>query len=234
MRHMTFALVAIAAVAAMALLGASSAMANFPTTLCNEESASLECPPEKQIELETFAAGVTTLATSLATILCLHSVAKAEVELEATGGALLTEAGTPLPVLLEPKTSENPQGGLTFEECGTASGGEAHNSCTVTVEQLPLLQILKTAVDLGTLKFNPALSAKIHLVCGSTINCEFSEPKEGKALTVESAGHTIGSGNGMLTANELEVQKLAGGLFCPKVSKWTALYEPLTPVWLRS
>jgi hypothetical protein len=224
-------LASVAAVAAMAFLGASSAMASetIPTALCYEESAELECPTLQQVHLESFLAKTTTLVTSLATVLCLHSVAIAEAEEK-----LLAKAGETLNFLLEPKSEKLPQGGLTFEECGLASGGEAHNNCEVTVNQLPLLQILKTAADLGTATINPLLAAKVHVKCGSTIDCEYSEPVENKPFSIESSGHTVGAGNGMLSANELEVKKLAGGLFCPKVSKWTALYEPLKPIWIRS
>src|SRR4249920_2502830 len=123
-----FGLAALAAVAAMAFLGASSAMAELPTTLCEEESASLTCPAEKQAKSFTMLATTTTLLASVE-VLCLHSSAKATVE-----GETLTPAGTPLGVQL----SE-----LQFKECGRVSTG-SHSDCTVTVLKQPLLQVLKT------------------------------------------------------------------------------------------
>jgi len=195
-----FGLAAVAAVAAIAFVGASSAMAT-ETAICKVHT-SLVCPEGQEVESIKFVAGTTILKTSIATVLCLHSKAKAVVE-----GELLT---APLKVLLEE---------LDFLDCGTNS---THTNCTVTTEQLPLLEVLKTALNLGAATVNPELPAKVHVECGELINCTYSGPVEGKSFHVEGANETI---NGMLTANELEVEKV-GGILCPKVSKWTALYEP--------
>ena len=212
-----FGLAALAAVAAMAFLGASSAMAELPTTLCEEGSETLTCPEGKQAKSFTMLAKTTTLLASLE-ILCLHSSAKVTVE-----GETLTPAGTRLAVQL----SE-----LQFKECARVSTG-GHSDCTVTVLKQPLLQVLKTKANLGTAKVNPAAPAEINVKCGSFINCTYSETT--KPLTVESAGHTEGAGRGMLTASKVEVAK-GKGFLCPASAEWDALYEPLEgkPLWVRS
>jgi hypothetical protein len=211
-----FGLAAVAAVAAMAFVGTTSAMATFNTSLCSEASAELACPAGKQVAEFSMKAGVTKLLGSNGVlVLCLTS--------KGTGAA---ESGVTLGNPLLYKLTE-----LVFLNCGTNA---EHTNCTVTTEQLPLIKILKTAADLGTATVNPALPAKVHVVCSGFIDCTYSEPAEGKSFAIESAGHTEGSGNGMLTANELQVEKLAGGFLCPKSSKWTALYEPLTALYIRS
>jgi len=206
-----FGLAAVAAVAAMAFVGASSASAETWTTICLVHT-SLVCPEKENIDLFTFkAVGSTILKTNIATVLCLTSKGALEVEKELLANPLLV------------KLHE-----LVFLECGTNA---EHNNCTVTVEQLPLLIVLKTALNLGTATVNKELPAKIKVECGKLINCAYSEPVEGKSIAVEGALHKEGSGHGMLTANELEVKK-TGGLFCPATSKWTALYEPLEHLYL--
>jgi len=93
-------LAAVAAVAAMAFLGASSAMATFPTSLCDEASETLECPEGQRVHLFTMLAGTSVLTTSLLTVLCLHSKAAVEV----TSEKLL---GEPLLLKTEELTWEN-------------------------------------------------------------------------------------------------------------------------------
>jgi hypothetical protein len=210
-----FGLAAVTVVAAMAFLGTTSAMAKFPTTLCNINSE-LVCPKENQVSLFTMKAGVTKLEGSNGvTVLCLTSKGAAEAEEGVT-------LGNPLKLLLHE---------LVFLNCGT---GANHNDCTVTTEQFPLLEVLKLAPNLATAFVNPKLPAKVHVVCGGFIDCTYSEPAAGKSFEIEGALHTEGAGHGMLTANELEVKKLEGGFLCPKASKWTALYEPLEHLYIRS
>lgn len=210
-------LAAVAAIAAMAFLGASSAAAEFATTLCEEKSATLTCPELKQAKSFTMLATTTTLLASVE-VLCLHSSATGTVE-----SPTLTPAGTPLGVQLSK---------LEFKECGRVSSG-SHSDCKVTVKKQPLLEVLKTGVNLGTAKVNPAAPAEINIECGSFINCTYSETT--KPLTVESAEHTEGNKWGMLTASKVVVAK-GKGFLCPATAEWDALYEPLEnkPLWLRS
>jgi len=201
-------LAAVAAIAAMAFLGASSAAA-LPTSLCKEASESLECPAGQRAHEFTMAAGTTVLKTSLLTVLCLGS----------KGTGVVTSAnnlGTPLQVEV---TS------LAWESCGSNA---EHTNCTVENVALPTFDVLKTEADLGEAT---ALGASVHVTC-SGLNCYYGGAAVGP-FVVESSGHTEGSGKGMFTASELSVPKVKGFL-CPKESFWTALYEPTEALWLRS
>jgi len=216
-----FGLAAVAAVAAMAFVGASSASANTWTSLCDVHT-SLVCPAGHLLELFTFlltkegAEGKggesAILKTSIATVLCLSSKGTVHVE---EGKPLLDN---PLKLLVL----------LAFKNCGTNA---EHNNCTVTVLKNPLVTLLKTALNLGTATVSKELPAEVNVKCGFLINCTYSEPLEGKSIAVEGGEHVAGSGNGMLTANELELKTIGGG-FCPEKSKWNALYEPLKPVYI--
>ena len=198
-----FGLAALVASSAMVLVGASTASASAKHTALCTEHTELGCSGEAT-EAVKFLALTSTLVSSLATVLCLGSHGTAEVEKpflsveEERLGLHLTE--------------------LTWVECGTNA---EHNNCTVTTEAFPLLEVLKTALNKGASRVNSSLPALIHVVCGSLINCKFTEPVEGKEFAVEGAA---GETPAMLTATELEVKK-AGGIFCPAVSKWTALYD---------
>jgi len=205
-----FGLAAVAAVAAMGFVGASSAMAEKPTAICKVHT-SLVCPNGQEVASFTFKSETIIFKTSIATILCLTSRGKAELE------------GQALENPLRLKLTE-----WMFLECGTSG---THDNCIVTVLKFPLILVLKTALNLGTVTVNKALPAELTIKCGSLINCTYSEPAEGKSIAVEGALHTEGAGHGMLTANELEIEK-TGGVFCPKTSKLTALYETLEHIYL--
>ena len=197
-----FGLAALAAVAAMAFVGASSASAETATALCTKHTE-LGCSGALVGSIK-FLSLTSVLKTSIATVLCLGSHGTAVVE----NAGNLAKAGERLNL----ETTE-----LTWLECGTNA---EHNNCTVTTEKLPLLEVLKTALNLGFARVK-AGSALVKVQCGALINCKYSEPVEGKEFHVEGA---VGETPGMLTANELEVEK-AGGFFCPSVSKWTTLYD---------
>jgi len=199
----------VPAVAAMAFLGPSSAMATFSTSLCYEESTSLECPAGQRVHEFTMSAGTVYFKTSLLTVLCLSSKMKSLVESQ-------NNLDNPLQV----KVAE-----LTWENCGSNAD---HNNCTVTNEKLPLFDILKTGADLGTAT---ALGPEVHIVC-SGLNCYYgSAVVEG--FVIESALHTGGAGNGMLTVPQI-LEPHVKGFLCPKTAHLEALYEPTEALWLRS
>jgi len=149
------------------ILGGEEEKESAPATQLCSVHDSLVCPGDHEVEEFTAKAGTTVLKTNLATVLCLTSKVTAEVE-----GELLDN---PLKVLL----SE-----LDFLECGTNS---EHNNCTVTVEQLPLLTVSKTRLNVGTVTVNKELPAEINVKCGKIINCTYSEPVGGKSFAVEGA-----------------------------------------------
>src|SRR5262245_9587985 len=140
-----FGLTALAAVAAMAFIGATSASAEKNTALCKTHT-SLLCPAGdvwKAGELiHLLNEGVGKLLSSLITVLCLLVLVSAE-------SLGLTEAPTPLPV----------HGTISFSGCGSTS---AHDNCTATVEEQPLSHLLKTGLDAGTLL---ALNGRTRLIC---------------------------------------------------------------------
>ncbi len=141
----------VAAIAAMALVGASSASAT--TSLC--KSNTLPCPEAEEYKSGTvlkasLEAGTSAqLLSSLGTVKCTVS----SVSGKTTSGKGASVTGT-----IE---------GLTFTSC-EREGTE----CTVTVEGLGYpAAITSTAGTMnGTLKVE---KSKAHVVCGSFINCTF-------------------------------------------------------------
>jgi hypothetical protein len=203
-----FGLVAMAAIAAMAMLGAASAVASENTSLCKIHQE--PCAEANRAKTVHFVAGTTVLKTSILTVLCLSSLVKGEVE-----GTGLATAPNPLGV----KVTE-----LLWNNCGSNT---EHNNCEVKNLKLPLFDVLKTALNLGTAI---ALGPEVLVKCGESLHCVYGG-KEVKGFTVEGALHTTGAGHGMFTATELEVPFVSGFL-CPSVSKWTALYEPLEHLFI--
>jgi hypothetical protein len=209
-----FGLAVAAAVASMALLGASSAMAEGNTALCTVHQD--PCLDANLVSGVHMVAGITTLQTSVAKVLCLSSLAQGTVETDATTGKRLSASGKPLGVNVT---------ALTWSNCGTNA---AHNNCTVNTLKGGLIDLLRTALNLGTATI---LGSEVLVECniGFTLHCVYGGEVAG--FGVEGAGHNGGlAGNGMFNANALEVQRLKG-LFCPEESKWTALYESLTALY---
>lgn len=121
-----FGLAALAAVVAMAFVGASSAMAEEDTVICLEDSESLKCPEEQEVEHVHFSTleGTPGLLLSSVNVLCK----------EVLFLGLPLELGKPLVV----------HGHFTYTGCHTFSG----SGCTVTeVSTDALLLILKLALE---------------------------------------------------------------------------------------
>ncbi len=121
-----FGLAAVAAVVAVAFVGAASASATL-TQLCNAHVASTCSLPATSVSMTN--EGVGTLLTEVVDILCLTI----------SGSGTPLAAGSPQQIHI---TS------LSFTGCGTKS---AHNNCTVSVLEMPLANLLKTGLDEGTL-----------------------------------------------------------------------------------
>jgi len=203
-------LAAVAAISTMALFGASSAMATFDTALCSEPSPKLECPAEKQVKHVHFLAEDGTLVTTVGTVLCKYALVSAEVL--ALGKPLLIH------YLKE---------GLTYTECKLGLV-----KCTAETVHYGLLDLLKTAADLGELIDLPVEGkyTEVHVVCGEVIDCTYKgENLKGHALSAE------GTSNGRVTYTNALVEK-TGGLLCPKEAKLNATFESLpgAPTWIRS
>ncbi len=195
-----FGLAGLTVVAAMAFLGASSASANQSTALCKVHQE--PCAANNLATSVHMVAGITSLKTSIATVLCLSSLVQ----------------GTPEPL-------GKPQGvtltQVLWNNCGTNA---AHNNCTVTTLKPGLIDVLKTALNLGTAE---ALNTQVLVFCDLFIDlhCVYGGASV-KGFSVEGALHTAAAGHGRFIAKELEVPNVSGA-FCPEKSFWTASYEGL-------
>jgi hypothetical protein len=139
-----FGLAALAAVAAMAFVGASSAMASS-TLLCNNDEALGSCS-----SATTHVHAVATdgkLLTSLGTVLCQTALLLAD--------ALALGA----PQVLH--------GNLTYSNCELVGAGTA---CEVKEVSLGiLLEVLRTATELGEVKG----TGEVSVVCTTVISCTY-------------------------------------------------------------
>ena len=203
----TIGLAAIAALAAMALVGASTASAEVekPTVLCNVHE-NLECPAGHKVEgeelpLALLGGGVGQLLNSLLNVLCLNVLATV----------------TPLDLGELKTTGAQPVHSLHSEYTGCGAEG-LHNNCTVTVLEEPLFDLLKTGLDQGSAT---ALNGKTEIECKNstffkiTIKCKYN-----------TTGLLLSAGGNHITANETVVNKESGTL-CPSTSKIDGLLGPL-------
>ncbi len=197
-------LTAVAAVVAMAFLGASSAMATS-TQLCKVHTE--PCPAGSgaakvhmtnvgDVVLHATLLGINVL------ILCHKSLGE---------GTLLGLAAPQVGHLTS----------LNFEECFREKNGVDGDKCTVTVTSLGLLEVLKTALNLGEAK---TTGTNALVSCPGLPECEYGG-NEVALGSVEGALHKAGTGHGMLNANA--TLKVKGGAFCPSTALWLGLYEPL-------
>jgi hypothetical protein len=195
-------LAAVAAVAAMALVGAGTAMATGPTALCKVHTD--PCPAGSLYPAGTVVEGLATDPILLGTffgftgtVLCEHSLVTGKLE---------NALGTPLKVEITK---------ITFTgNCKSTFGG----SCTVTTAKLGLLDVLKTALNLG---IATSLGNEVKVVCGGfpSIECTFGGTPE---LHVE--GHPVKH----LTANGAALTAVSGSA-CPTNPRWDALYKVIKP-----
>jgi len=201
-----FGLVAVAASVSMAFVGVSSALAEGSTAVCETHTAATCASP---VSLVTFhQTGTSTLVLGSTTILCLSGNLEGHVE----GG--FTHLANPLgiEVLI-----------LDFSQCGTNA---AHSNCEVTATKKGLLDLLKTALNLGTATY---LGVNLLVKCiGIECNVGGSEIK---GFELIGALHTASAGHGLVIANNLSMP--TSGTFCPSgVAHWTAKFEPLVHLYL--
>jgi hypothetical protein len=193
-----FALVALAAVAAMAFVGATSASANGSTQLCKVHTG-LTCPAGEGVTSHhmVLASGTVGELLGVIDVLCLS------ILLESTALGLAN------PQSIHPTS-------FVFTGCGTGSG---HNNCTVTTQELPLSNILKTGLEVGVLTFT---SGRLRTVCSNIgLDCVY-----------DGAGMEFAVGSQHLTAEGTEVTELGGKFFCPEEGLIDGLFETLTDTYV--
>lgn len=194
MRLSKLLVLAMLAMAVTALVGASSASALQPTQLCKVHPGQLVCPAGQAVteDHQVLAIGtVWKLLTNVATILCLQAL----------------KFASPL-TLAKPQKVHTLE--LSIGGCGKTS---SHDDCTITVEDLPLLDLLKTGLDAGVLT---ALDGSLRVQCSTGLDCLFD---------LEGAEFTMG--NQHTTANEAPVIPLGGLFFCPGEASLDFLLVPL-------
>jgi hypothetical protein len=200
-----FGLTAIAAVAAMAFIGAGTASATQSTHLCKKAPVNLLCPAG---EAATEVHGIATnplLHTSLVNVECASSLAKAT--LEALGKpqlALITD--------------------LTWTTCETHGG----TNCTVTTQLKGLLEILKlssTDAHVYGLPANANHNGTTVLVkCGAFIHCSYEADLETTLLALPLDGVNKSTLHADTIVKESPIHP---SVLCPNESRWLALYESL-------
>ncbi len=193
-----FGLAALAAVAAMAFVGATSASATN-TQLCKVHT-SLACPAGEAVTSHHMVLASGTVGKLLGeaiNVLCL---------------SILIDA-TPLGLA-------NPQSihtlSFTFTGCGT---GSTHNNCTVTTQELPLADLLKTGLEEGVLKFT---NGRLRTQC----------PSLGMDCVYDGEGMEFAVGGQHLTAEETPAVELGGKFFCPNEGQIDGLFETLTDAYV--
>ena len=155
-----FGLAAVAAVAAMAFIGAGSASATDTELCLNHEPPELIC--DERADFVEFLGSMLILADPV-DILCLHVYGEAEA----------LELGDPQLIHFYL---------FDFLDCGTKS---THSNCEIYVLELPLALLLKTGLDQGLLTFDSGL---ILVICDNIdifgIDIECSYDATGLSLAV--------------------------------------------------
>jgi hypothetical protein len=229
-------LAALTALAAMAIVGASSASAEA-TALCHDNA--VPCKAELTVDVIKDKEGKVTEEILLGPVKELHMTLTAETVgilhgLEPLFNVLCLNALLLGEVLgLAAAGSGGQQihlSKLDFTNCGTNS---THTNCTIKALKLPVLvDVLKTGVGVGKatgLDGETLVNCNIPLI--GEIDCVYKG--EGLSFGVKSAGGT--DGHGMLNAENTSVEKTAGSGFCSKFSTiTTGLLEPLTDVYISS
>ncbi len=199
-----FGLAAIAAVAAMAFVGASSATAQT-TVLCDQD-INLACAAGHAltgpVHIEALAENP-QLLTSFGNVHCEHSII-----LGSTNNTLASPlAGT--------VTS------LSFTGCLELT---FNTSCTATQVSGGTSLLLKTAANLGTLESH---GSQVNVTCSKIgLNCTYGGLP---VLHVQGSQLLAGEPTDLAIATANTTLTKTGGTFCPSTSTWEAEYEVLLP-----
>ena len=196
----------VAALAAMALVGVSSAGATFNTQLCNEDNGTLLCPAGKATTEVHFVDKGSVLLSKVVNLTCLETLL----------------SGSVLGLSTAPKAQEIHLTALTYTHCLTASGG----SCTIKAETLGLLLVLKTAANLADVAGH---GTTIKYTCGVLINCLYGWEE----LTGHFLGATLNPlFPGHIGYFHAPLKRISG--FCPETAELDALFISLQDVYVKS
>jgi hypothetical protein len=188
-----FGLAAFAAVAAMALIGATSAMATN-TVLCEEDSAGATCPAGQtpaHVHFSTLTGVKAELLSSIVNVKC-----------EVLYLGLTLGLGAPLII----------HGNFTYSGCETESGG----ACTAKeLSTSALIEVLKTGSETGSVTGN----GEVLVECGALIHCVYNGVGlEGSAQGALGNGHvtitkkTVNKVSGFLCPKTATLDILTGSL----------------------
>jgi len=194
-----FGLAALAAVAAMAFVGVTSASATN-TVLC-KNNANLVCETANKIEhaTVTWLATNSTFLSSLANVLCTHSIISGKVLLLAN----------PLVGHIEL---------IDFTTCEEDTFG---TECTVNTNNAGLLKLLKTGPNAGSLHTE---GAEFLVDCPEIgLHCVYGFP-----ITAIGVAGSVGTALAIMTVSNAQVVKKRG-FFCPNETRWDATYSVTTP-----
>jgi hypothetical protein len=198
-------LAAVAALMAMAFVGASSAMAES-TALCKLDAVPLteeKCPANElinHVHERNLPNNPGLLLSSVANILCEVVLFLGDV----TSANLL---GNPLEIL----------GHFTYTDCMTEGG----TACTVTeLSTHTILKVLKLGHELADV--TAGLGGEVNAHCGFFINCTYN----GEGLVGHALGPLLASEtNGEVRVEEQTTHK-TGGSLCPETAKLDLLTTP--------
>jgi hypothetical protein len=207
----TLGLTIIAAIAVAGFTMATPAMGQFDTALCTAHTG-LTCSEGHGVNSLHLAlssegpyGGIYRLLNSTANVLCLNLLAEAEV-------GSLGEA---------PQGQELTFTSLNLSGCGT---GSSHTNCTITAEELPVYDLLKTGLDKGILTaLNGTTRFKCTIFGFIKIDCLYDAT--GLEFVFEG-----GEGGGTIVAEELPATLKSGGGLCPEESFLDYLLEALEPL----
>ena len=186
---------AVAAIAAMALLGAGSAMASTSTSLCKVSTN--PCPAASQYAAGTVVEGLATNPVLLGTFFGLTGTV--ECEHSVVSGKTNAALGTPLTGTITK---------ITFTgNCHSTFGG----SCTVSTVKTGTLDLLRTGANVGTAT---SLGNEIKVSCSGfpSIECTFGGSPQLAA---------VGSPTKTLTATNATLVAVSGSA-CPSNPRWDA------------
>jgi hypothetical protein len=213
-RKIGLVVVVVATAALMAMVGASSAMAENTSLCVTNPGTPFECTPAaNQWASGTVLKGATgttpedaRLATNIkgANVECMSSVE----------GHTTAATGNPLAGVIT---------ALNWTECHIE--GEPTNTCTVASVHLPYNSAISwTAMNKGTLTATTGTGGKpgATVVCGAVINCEFL--KENAVLEAEGGV----AGVAFAKANAIALT-IGAGTKCPTTATWTAKYILTSP-----